>query len=51
MSEVKWAILLDLDGTLVLTADIENLRRQREWQKVYKALNKTKVSKIMRRIR
>jgi len=35
--------LLDLDGTLVLTADIEILRRQREWQKVYKAFNKTRL--------
>lgn len=43
MSEVEWAILLDLDQTLVLTADIESLRQQREWQKVYKALNETRL--------
>lgn len=35
--------MLDLDETLVLTADIEILRRQREWQKVYKAFNKTRL--------
>lgn len=38
---LKWAILLDLDETLVLTSAIEDLRRQRAWQRVYRSLSKT----------
>jgi len=39
--DCKWAVLFDLDQTLVLTANIEHLRRKRAWQEVYRAFNRT----------
>lgn len=36
-----WGILLDLDQTLVITAELESLRRRRAWVKVYRAFPKT----------
>jgi|SRR5713226_2639044 len=41
MADRKWAILLDLDQTLVLTSTIEHLRRQRAWHQVYLSFSKT----------
>src|ERR1700682_6224470 len=39
----KWAVLLDLDQTLVLTDAIEPLRRRRAWFKVYNSFDQTAV--------
>lgn len=36
-----WAILFDLDDTLVQTAALEALRRRRAWADVYKALDQS----------
>lgn len=41
MVERKWAILLDLDQTLILTSAIQHLRQQRAWQQVYRSFSKT----------
>jgi HAD superfamily hydrolase (TIGR01549 family) len=41
MVERKWAILLDLDQTLILTSAIEHLRQQRAWQQAYASFSKT----------
>ena len=41
--DFKWAVLFDLDQTLVLTADIEHLRRKRAWQEVYRSFSSTSV--------
>jgi len=37
----KWAILLDLDQTLVLTQALEPLRRRRQWSRIYKSFHLT----------
>jgi HAD superfamily hydrolase (TIGR01662 family) len=37
----KWAVLFDLDETLVLSAALETLRRSRDWSSVYKAFGMT----------
>jgi HAD superfamily hydrolase (TIGR01549 family) len=37
----RWAILVDLDQTLVLTSQLELLRKQREWTKIYQSFDKT----------
>jgi phosphoglycolate phosphatase-like HAD superfamily hydrolase len=37
----QWAVLLDLDQTLVLTQAVEPLRKRRLWSSVYKSLNAT----------
>jgi HAD superfamily hydrolase (TIGR01509 family) len=37
----RWAVLFDLDETLVLTSDLESLRRTRDWQAVYAAFDRT----------
>jgi pyrophosphatase PpaX len=36
-------ILLDLDGTLVISAELEPLRRQRRWPAVYQNLHRTRL--------
>jgi HAD superfamily hydrolase (TIGR01662 family) len=36
-----WAILFDLDDTLVQTAQLDALRRRRAWQDVYRALDRS----------
>ena len=36
-----WAILLDLDQTLVLTSTLLDLRKRREWQQVYRLFHTT----------
>ena len=41
MTNTNWAILLDLDQTLVLTSAIQHLRNQRAWQQVYLSFSKT----------
>jgi HAD superfamily hydrolase (TIGR01549 family) len=40
-SEPDWAVIFDLDETLVLTSAIEPLRRKRVWSDVYAAFGKT----------
>ena len=35
MTNSRWAVLLDLDQTLVLTFALLDLRKRREWQKIY----------------
>ena len=37
----KWAVLFDLDETLVLSAALESLRRAGDWPKVYAAFGMT----------
>jgi HAD superfamily hydrolase (TIGR01662 family) len=37
----RWAVLFDLDETLVLTSQLEALRRTRNWQAVYAAFDRT----------
>jgi HAD superfamily hydrolase (TIGR01509 family) len=39
--ERRWAVVFDLDETLVLTSALEPLRRTRNWQKVYAAFDRT----------
>ena len=41
--DTKWAVLFDLDQTLVLTSAIEHLRQQRAWQQVYLSFSKTQL--------
>lgn len=41
MRHFGWAILLDLDQTLVLTDGIEPLRRARQWPTVYRSFDRT----------
>lgn len=43
MADSGWAILLDLDQTLVLTSALSNLRKQREWQQIYRLFHLTTV--------
>ncbi len=38
-----WAILFDLDETLVLTSALESLRRKKVWAKVYAAFDETQL--------
>jgi HAD superfamily hydrolase (TIGR01549 family) len=38
-----WAVVFDLDETLVLTSTIEPLRRKRVWSEVYAAFEKTRL--------
>ena len=40
-----WAVLLDLDETLVLTSSLETLRRGRKWNEVYAAFSRTTLPK------
>jgi HAD superfamily hydrolase (TIGR01549 family) len=40
-----WAVVFDLDETLVLTSALEPLRKKRVWPDVYKAFDKTKLPK------
>jgi HAD superfamily hydrolase (TIGR01549 family) len=37
----NWAILFDLDQTLILTQEIEPLRRRRAWSEVYQSFQQT----------
>ena len=39
----KWAILFDLDQTLVITSSLEQLRQRRAWSEVYKSFDKTQL--------
>lgn len=41
MSNGDWAVILDLDETLVLTSNLEGLRKARNWSKVYAAFDRT----------
>src|ERR1017187_6061630 len=38
-----WAVLFDLDETLVLTSKLEELRRKRLWQEVYASFGQTAI--------
>lgn len=40
---MAWGILLDLDGTLVLSSDPEPLRRSRKWALVYENFHRTRL--------
>jgi HAD superfamily hydrolase (TIGR01509 family) len=40
-SKRNWAVLFDLDETLVLTSALESLRKARVWANVYAAFDKT----------
>jgi HAD superfamily hydrolase (TIGR01549 family) len=42
-SPITWAVVFDLDETLVLTSMLERLRRARNWGAVYAAFNRTKL--------
>ncbi|HEY1351570.1 MAG TPA: HAD family hydrolase [Ktedonobacteraceae bacterium] len=37
----RWAVLIDLDQTLVETSALAELRRQRKWQQVYQSFHLT----------
>ena len=39
--DVRWAIFLDLDETLVFTSQIEALRKKRAWQQAYQSFHLT----------
>jgi HAD superfamily hydrolase (TIGR01549 family) len=39
----KWAVVFDLDETLVLTSALESLRKTRRWQEVYAAFDHTRL--------
>ena len=39
----KWAVIFDLDETLVLTSALEPLRKKRAWADVYAAFDKTRL--------
>lgn len=41
MKQQKWAVLIDLDQTLVETSALVDLRRQRNWAQVYKSFHLT----------
>lgn len=41
INPAPWAILFDLDDTLVQTSQLEALRRRRAWQEVYEALDRS----------
>ncbi len=41
MVNSRWAILLDLDQTLVFTSALLDLRRRREWQQIYRLFHTT----------
>jgi HAD superfamily hydrolase (TIGR01549 family) len=43
MHKRSWAVILDLDETLVLTSAIQALRSRRVWPEVYAAFNKTRL--------
>jgi HAD superfamily hydrolase (TIGR01549 family) len=43
MASKDWAVVFDLDETLVLTSALEPLRKKRVWPDVYKAFDKTKL--------
>jgi HAD superfamily hydrolase (TIGR01549 family) len=38
-----WAVMFDLDETLVLTGALESLRRRRRWTEVYASLDQTRL--------
>lgn len=40
----QWAVLIDLDQTLVETSALSELRRQRKWSEVYKLFHLTRLS-------
>jgi HAD superfamily hydrolase (TIGR01509 family) len=42
-SKQNWAVIFDLDETLVLTSALEPLRRKRVWADVYAAFGKTQL--------
>jgi HAD superfamily hydrolase (TIGR01662 family) len=39
----NWAVLFDLDDTLVITSALEPLRRTRRWKEVYAAFDQTRL--------
>lgn len=41
MTEQRWAVLIDLDQTLVETSALEELRRRRQWSQVYQSFHLT----------
>jgi HAD superfamily hydrolase (TIGR01509 family) len=43
MANKDWAVLFDLDETLVLTSALEPLRRKRVWANVYASFDKTQL--------
>lgn len=43
IGSMRWALLLDLDGTLVWTNMIEHLRSQRAWSQVYRSFSLTEL--------
>lgn len=42
-NEPAWAVIFDLDETLVLTSALEPLRKKRKWLDVYAAFDKTQL--------
>lgn len=49
MASDRWAILLDLDQTLVLTSALAELRRGRQWRQVYNSFHLTELPPGTRR--
>lgn len=43
MNDRVWAVIFDLDETLVLTSALEPLRKKRMWSDVYAAFDKTQL--------
>jgi HAD superfamily hydrolase (TIGR01549 family) len=41
--DADWAVVFDLDETLVLTSALEPLRRSRRWAEVYSAFSRTEL--------
>jgi HAD superfamily hydrolase (TIGR01662 family) len=41
--QTDWAVIFDLDETLVQTSALEPLRKKRVWHEVYKAFDKTQI--------
>jgi HAD superfamily hydrolase (TIGR01549 family) len=39
----KWAVLLDLDQTIVITSALEQLRRTRQWARIYRSYGVTTI--------
>src|SRR5689334_18674080 len=39
----QWAVVFDLDETLVITSALESLRRSRRWKDVYAAFDQTRL--------
>jgi ATP-dependent DNA helicase RecQ len=42
-NKADWAVVLDIDETLVLTSTLEPLRKKRKWGEVYAAFSQTRL--------